>query len=62
MKNVTIIVPCYNEEEMLPLFLKKAEELFIDNDKYSFDFIYVDDGSKDKTLEILREASLKSGL
>ena len=60
MKNVTIIVPCYNEEEMLPLFLKKAEELFIDNDKYSFDFIYVDDGSKDKTLEILREASLKS--
>lgn len=60
MTRVTIIVPCYNEEEMLPLFLKKAEELFKNDEKYTFDFVYVNDGSKDKTLDILREASKNS--
>ncbi len=59
MINVTIIVPCYNEEEMLPIFFKKIEELFVDNNEYNFDFLMVNDGSKDKTLSILQQESSK---
>lgn len=55
MKKVSIIVPCYNEEESLPIFyetiVKTAKEL---KDKVVFEFLFVDDGSKDKTLVILK--------
>lgn len=58
MNKISIVVPCYNEEEMLPIFYKKITEISesIDAD---FEFIFVDDGSKDKTLEIVREYSKK---
>lgn len=59
MIKVTIVVPCYNEEEMLPLYFKKAEELFKDTSEYAFDFIFVNDGSKDKTLELLKAEAEK---
>ena len=56
MKKVSIIVPCYNEEESLPIFyetiVKTAKEL---KDKVVFEFLFVDDGSKDKTLVILKD-------
>src|SRR5574344_1000563 len=57
MVKVTIVVPLYNEEEMLPLYVKKADELFKDTEKYSFDFVFVNDGSQDKTLELVKKAA-----
>ena len=57
MVKVSIVIPCYNEEEMLPIFLNKIKTLFIDDDKYLYDFIFINDGSKDKTLDILKKAS-----
>ena len=59
MLNVSIVVPVYNEEEMIPLFLEEANKKFVDDDKYHYSILFVNDGSKDKTLEILKEASLK---
>ncbi len=60
MKKISIVVPCYNEEESLPLFyeeiIKIAEEM---KKKVDFEFIFVNDGSKDKTLEICRILSKK---
>ncbi len=57
---ITVIVPCYNEEESLPLFY---EEIIKVADKMSkqvdFEFILVNDGSKDKTLEISKNLSKK---
>ena len=55
MTKVSIVVPLYNEEEMLPIFLDKAKDIFVDDKKYTFDITFVNDGSKDKTLELLRE-------
>lgn len=57
MTNVTIVVPCYNEEDSVPIYLKKADELFKDSDKYSFDFIFINDGSNDRTLDLLSTAA-----
>jgi len=47
-------VPCYNEEESIPLFYDKVKEIVKD---IRHEFIFIDDGSKDKTLSILDELS-----
>lgn len=55
---LSIVVPCYNEQEALPYFYKEicrvAEEMKTSHGA-DFEFIFVDDGSKDKTLSIARE-------
>lgn len=55
-----IVIPCYNEQEALPYFLqeirKVADNMSATRD-VSFEFLFVDDGSKDKTLDILRQAA-----
>ena len=58
-----IVVPCYNEEEVLPImapvFLKKIEDLcFEDKINEKSGIIFVDDGSKDKTWDIIKEFSI----
>ena len=51
---ISIIVPCFNEEESLPLFYAEMEKIkFQLNDH--FEYIFVNDGSKDRTLQVLRD-------
>ncbi|HFI0136065.1 TPA: glycosyltransferase family 2 protein [Streptococcus suis] len=57
-KKLSIVVPCYNEEETIRPFLeatKKVEQAMADD--LVFDYIFVNDGSKDNTLEVLRQVS-----
>ncbi|KIR02154.1 Bactoprenol glucosyl transferase [Lachnospiraceae bacterium TWA4] len=61
MSKVTLIVPCYNEEESLPYFyeeIKRVESMLMLPD-YELELLFVNDGSKDRTLEILRELASK---
>ena len=53
MKKISIVVPCYNEEESLPLFYDAVEKV-IKNMKVEHEYIFVNDGSKDNTLKIIR--------
>lgn len=53
MKKISIIVPCYNEEEALPLFYKEVNKVSETMDE-EFEFIFVNDGSSDKTLEVIK--------
>jgi glycosyltransferase involved in cell wall biosynthesis len=63
MKLISVIVPCYNEQEVLPLFYDKINEIMADMkakyDYLSFELIFINDGSKDKTLPMLRELARK---
>ncbi len=54
---ITLVVPCYNEEEALPLFYAEAARVAAQMEKShgaAFEFVFVDDGSADGTLPVLR--------
>lgn len=59
-KTVDIIVPCYNEEDVLNLFFTETEKVINKIENYSFRYIFVDDGSRDKTLSILKTLASKT--
>ena len=54
MKKITLIVPCYNEEEALPLFYREASSV-LGRMNIEYEFLFVNDGSSDKTLDILKD-------
>ena len=51
---VSLIIPCYNEESALPAFYQAACETFAQLDGYEAEFLFIDDGSTDKTLFLLK--------
>lgn len=55
MKKLSLIVPMYNEEEMIPLFFEKINEVLSQIKNYTKEIVCVNDGSKDKTLELLKQ-------
>ena len=55
MKKITIIIPAYNEEEALPYLYKRLEDLMNNMKKYEFEILFVNDGSKDKTIQIIKQ-------
>ena len=55
MDKISIVVPCYNEEESLPFFYEEITKIAKQMDYVTFEFLFVNDGSKDKTLEKLRD-------
>ncbi|WP_203267295.1 glycosyltransferase [Streptococcus uberis] len=60
MKKLSIVIPCYNEEETIGPFLremKKVEEQL--SSQLIFDYLFINDGSKDKTLKVLREVAVE---
>ena len=53
MKKVSFIIPCYNEEEVLPLLYQRLNNVSNELKNYECEFIFINDGSKDKTEEII---------
>lgn len=56
-EKISIIVPCYNEEEALPIFYKEINRVSKEMKNVDFEFLFINDGSRDKTLDILRDLS-----
>ena len=59
MKKISVIVPCFNEEDSLPFFYEEINKVSNEMIEVSFEFLFVDDGSKDRTLSILKEYAFK---
>lgn len=56
---ISIIVPCYNESEALPIFIKELDKVTQQMSEQDFEIILVNDGSKDSTKEIMMELASK---
>lgn len=52
---ISLIIPCYNEEESLLPFYTELNSVSKDMEEYDFEMLFIDDGSKDKTLSILKD-------
>lgn len=61
MKLISVVVPCYNEQEVLPLFYNEMNKVIAqmqsEYDDLEFELLFINDGSKDNTLKMLRELS-----
>lgn len=55
MDKISVVVPCYNEEKALHAFYDEISKLMKRMDYVEFEVLFVNDGSKDKTLEIIRK-------
>lgn len=55
MKTISILIPCYNEEKSLPLLYPELSKLIDAMPNYSWELMFVNDGSKDNTLGVLRQ-------
>jgi len=54
--SLSIVIPCFNEEASVPLFYEETAKMLLELNR-SAELIFIDDGSKDKTLEVLRKLS-----
>lgn len=54
-KTIELIVPCYNEEKCVALFYNRIKEVFSEMPEYDFAITYIDDGSKDHTMEEIKK-------
>ena len=63
MEKLSIVVPCYNEEDVIDIFYDKLIEITAKiSDKYDYEIVFIDDGSSDKTfskMKSLREKNSK---
>ena len=56
---ISIVIPCFNEEEAIPIFYEETLRVLKTMSLSSFEFVFIDDGSSDRTLEVLKEISAK---
>ncbi|HWT26963.1 MAG TPA: glycosyltransferase family 2 protein, partial [Mobilitalea sp.] len=54
MEKLSVVVPCYNEQEALPIFYEEIIKVASAMKQLEFEFVFIDDGSKDKTCEIMK--------
>ena len=59
MKSITVLIPAYNEEQVLPALYERLTALADLETDYKFEFLFVNDGSRDRTLEIIKRYAEK---
>ncbi len=59
MKKISVIVPAYNEEESLPFLYERLTAVVNKIKDYEFEILIINDGSKDKTLDIIKDLRSK---
>lgn len=59
MDKISLVFPCYNEEEALPYLYKEICKVSNEMSEQDFEFVFINDGSKDKTLNVIKELKEK---
>ncbi len=58
-KLISILIPAYNEQEVLDMLMERLGKLAHENNSYDFEFLFVNDGSRDRTLDIIKQYATK---
>lgn len=61
MKKISILIPTYNEQEVLKPLYSRLTKLADNNRQYNFEFLFINDGSRDKTLDIIKDYAAEDG-
>lgn len=59
MKKISVIVPCYNEEDSLPLFHREVTKVLREIEDADYELLFVNDGSKDHTIDVIKLLAIK---
>lgn len=59
MKLISIVIPCYNEEDNVVYLYEKIKEVFKQFSHYQYEYLFIDNDSKDKTVDRLRQIALQ---
>ena len=59
-RKISIVTPCFNEEENVEEVYKQVKSIFNDLPQYDYEHIFIDNASTDRTVEILRKIAEKS--
>ena len=59
MDKISIVIPCFNEEEAIPVYYEEMKKIMKEMAYVNFELFFVDDGSSDRTLQELRALSDK---
>lgn len=54
-RTITVLVPCYNEQESLPILFERMDDLVNNSENLVYTVLFVDDGSKDKTRQLIKK-------
>jgi len=54
---ISVVVPCFNEEQSIPYFISEMSAVALDMPGFEFELLFIDDGSSDATLSVLRKFS-----
>ena len=57
MKILSVIVPCFNEEQALPFFYEEIKKVSEKMEEVAFEYLFIDDGSNDSTLSVIKKYS-----
>lgn len=60
MKKISIVVPAHNEEANIPLLVKEVESVFSTLKDFTYELVIVDDGSRDNTMNVIKDESQKN--
>ena len=55
MKILSVIVPCFNEEQALPFFYEEIKKVSEKMEEVAFEYLFIDDGSNDSTLSVIKK-------
>ena len=59
MKKVSVLIPCFNEAQTLPALYEELKKLADTQTAYDWELMFVDDGSVDATLDVLKQLHIK---
>ena len=54
-KKISLLIPCYNEEQSLPLLYEAIQKVASENASFDWEFLFINDGSRDNTLTVLEQ-------